>query len=85
MWKNKVGEYVMNVERLREIRKDRDLQQKDIAKLLKISQVQYSRYERGTRIIPVDKLSILAEYYNVSVDYLIGITNERKPYPKVPN
>ncbi len=75
----------MNVERLREIRKDRDLQQKDIAKLLKISQVQYSRYERGTRIIPVDKLSILAEYYNVSVDYLIGITNERKPYPKVPN
>ena len=85
MWKNKVGEYVMNVERLREIRKDRDLQQKDIAKLLKISQVQYSRYERGTRIIPVDKLSVLAEYYNVSVDYLIGITNERKPYPKVPN
>ena len=75
----------MNVERLREIRKDRDLQQKDIAKLLKISQVQYSRYERGTRIIPVDKLSVLAEYYNVSVDYLIGITNERKPYPKVPN
>ena len=75
----------MNVERLREIRKDRDLQQKDIAKLLKISQVQYSRYERGTRIIPVDKLSILAEYYNVSVDYLIGITNERKPYPKVSN
>ena len=61
MWKNKVGEYVMNVERLREIRKDRDLQQKDIAKLLKISQVQYSRYERGVRTIPIDKLSILAK------------------------
>ena len=73
----------MNIERLKEIRKDRDLQQKDIAKILKISQVQYSRYELGVRTIPIDKLSILAKYYNVSVDYLIGLTNERKPYPKV--
>ena len=73
----------MNIERLKEIRKDRDLQQKDIPKILKISQVQYSRYERGGRTIPIDKLSILAKYYNVSVDYLIGLTNERKPYPKV--
>lgn len=76
---------VMNIERLKEIRKDKDLQQKDIAKVLKISQVQYSRYERGTRVIPIDKLSILADYYQVSVDYLIGLTNERKPYPKIPN
>lgn len=57
----------------------------DIAKVLKISQVQYSRYERGTRVIPIDKLSVLADYYQVSVDYLIGLTNERKPYPKIPN
>jgi len=73
----------MNIERLKEIRQDRDLKQQDIAKVLKISQVQYSRYERGVRIMPIDKLTILAKYYGVSVDYLIGITNERKPYPKV--
>ena len=82
MKKQKYGD-VMNIDRLKEIRKDRDLQQKDIAKILKISQVQYSRYERGIRTIPIDKLSILAKYYNVSVDYLIGLTNERKPYPKI--
>ena len=82
MKKQKYGD-VMNIDRLREIRKDRDLQQKDIAKILKISQVQYSRYERGIRTIPIDKLSVLAKYYNVSVDYLIGLTNERKPYPKI--
>ena len=73
----------MNLERLKEIRQDRDLNQKKVAKILKISQVQYSRYERGIRIIPIDKLTILAKYYGVSVDYLIGLTNERKPYPKI--
>mgnify|MGYP001625125831 FL=1 len=72
----------MNIDRLKEIRQDRDLQQKDIAKILKTSQVQYSRYERGVRTIPIDKLALLAKYYDVSVDYLLGLTNERKPYPK---
>lgn len=72
----------MNIDRLKEIRQDRDLQQKDIAKILKTSQVQYSRYERGIRSIPIDKLALLAKYYDVSVDYLLGLTNERKPYPK---
>ena len=72
----------MNIDRLKEIRQDRDLQQKDIAKILKTSQVQYSRYERGIRTIPSDKLALLAKYYDVSVDYLLGLTNERKPYPK---
>ncbi len=72
----------MNIDRLKEIRQDRDLQQKDIAKILKTSQVQYSRYERGIRTIPIDKLALLAKYYDVSVDYLLGLTNERKPYPK---
>lgn len=68
--------------RLRDIRKDRDLTQKDIAKVLGTSQVQYSRYEIGVRLIPIDKLVILSNYYNVSTDYLLGLTNERKPYPK---
>lgn len=73
----------ININRIREIRKDRDLSQKDIAKILNTSQVQYSRYEMGIRLLPIDKLVKLAEYYNVSTDYLLGLTNERKPYPRV--
>lgn len=72
----------ITIERLKEIRQDKDLQQKDVAKILNTSQVQYSRYERGIRSIPIEKLAILAKYYGVSVDYLLGLTNERKPYPK---
>ena len=72
----------MNIQRLKEIREDKDLLQKDVAKVLKISQVQYSRYETGIRLIPLDKIDILANYYNVSVDYLMGRTNVRKPYVK---
>lgn len=74
---------MINFERLKDIREDRDFTQEDIAKLLKTTQEQYSRYERGVRIIPIDRLAILAEYYNVSIDYLVGLTNERKPYPKI--
>ncbi len=72
----------MNLERLREIRKDRDYTQTEIAKVLKMGQVQYSRYETGTRLMPIDKLTMLADFYGVSIDYLIGRTNQRKPYPK---
>ena len=72
----------MNIDRLKEIRQDRDLQQIDIAKVLKTSQVQYSRYERGIRVMPVDKIAKLAKLYDVSIDYLLGLTDIRKPYPK---
>lgn len=72
----------MNIERLKEIRKDRDLYQIDICNILNISQKQYSLYENGLRLIPIDKLSKLADFYNVSVDYLIGNTDEKRPYPK---
>jgi len=72
----------MNTDRLKEIREDRDLRQIDIAEVLKISRVQYSRYETGIRLIPIDKLSILADFYGTSTDYLLGRTNERKPYKK---
>ena len=68
--------------RLREIREDKDLFQKDIANFLKITQVQYSRYETGVRSIPIYHLVKLAEFYNTSVDYLLGLTDERKAYPK---
>ena len=72
----------LNIDRLKEIRQDRDLQQIDIAKVLKTSQVQYSRYERGVRVMPVDKIAKLAKFYDVSIDYLLGLTDIRKPYPK---
>ncbi len=81
--KNIIGDNMISIERLKDIREDKDLTQEDVAKLLKTTQEQYSKYERGVRIIPIDRLATLAEYYNVSIDYLVGLTNERKPYPKV--
>lgn len=72
----------MNIQRLKEIREDRDLTQKEICRILNISQVVYSRYETGIRLIPIDKLVKLAEYYKVSIDYILGLTDEIKPYPR---
>lgn len=69
-------------ERLKGLREDKDLLQKDIAKYLDVTQVAYSCYEIGRRQIPLDALIKLAKYYNVSVDYILGLTDERKPYPK---
>lgn len=72
----------MNIERLREIREDKDLTQQDVAKILKTTQQQYSKYELGIRIIPIEKLCILADFYNTSIDYLVNRTNEKKAYEK---
>lgn len=72
----------MNIERLKEIREDKDYKQSDIAKVLNTTQQQYSKYELGLQVIPVERLVKLAKFYNTSVDYLISLTNERKPYPK---
>ncbi len=72
----------MNIVRLKEIREDRDLKQIDVAKALKINQVVYSRYETGIRLIPIDKLDKLADFYGVSTDYLLGRTDEVKPYTR---
>lgn len=72
----------MNISRLKEIREDRDIYQKDIALYLNIKQQQYSEYEIGKRLIPINYLSKLADYYNVSIDYLLGKTDVSKPYPK---
>lgn len=68
--------------RIRDLREDCDLLQKDLATYLKCSQVCYSYYELGQRDIPTDILIKLAEYYDTSTDYLLGITDERKPYPR---
>ena len=68
--------------RLRDLREDRDLKQKNIAGLLKIHQTTYSDYELNKLNIPVPVLHVLADFYNVSVDYLLGRTCEKRPYPK---
>ncbi len=68
--------------RLKEIREDKDLLQKEVANLLNISQTGYSKYEVGTNDIPTEALRTLAKYYNTSIDYLLCLTDERKPYPK---
>jgi len=67
-------------QRLRDLREDRDLLQKDVAALLGISQTVYSRYERGFQAIPVVHLLALADFYGTSTDYLLGRTNVAAPY-----
>ena len=67
--------------RLRDLREDRDLKQKDIAALLKIHQTTYSDYELGELNIPVPVLHMLADFYGVSVDYLLCRTSTKTPYP----
>ena len=67
--------------RLRDLREDADLYQKDLAAYLRCSQVCYSQYELGKRDIPTDVLIRLARFYRVSVDYLLGLTDEKRPYP----
>ncbi len=68
------------MDRLKDLREDRDLTQKQIAKILGCSQTTYSRYETGNLNVPVDILKKLAKFYKVSIDYLIGLTNEKRPY-----
>ncbi|MBQ4066141.1 MAG: helix-turn-helix transcriptional regulator [Clostridia bacterium] len=68
--------------RLKEIREDLDIKQKDLADYLHIKQNTYSQYENEQRQIPIELLVRLAVYYNTSVDYLLGLTNERRPYPR---
>ena len=74
-----MGVIVMN--RLRDLREDKDLLQKDVAKVLNMSQTGYSQYETETNDIPTEILKKLASYYDTSIDYLLCLTDERKPYP----
>ena len=68
--------------RLRDLREDRDLKQKQLADLLQIHQTTYSDYELGRLNVPVSVLERLADFYGVSVYYLLGRTAEKTPYPK---
>lgn len=69
-------------ERIRALREDNDLKQDDLARILNCTQACYSNYENGKRDIPSEVLGKLADFYKVSVDYLMGRTNTKDPYPK---
>lgn len=62
-------------ERLKDMREDHDLTQNDIAELLKTTRQQVSKWENGTQMMGVDKYIVLAKYYNISADYLLGLTD----------
>lgn len=70
-----------NLMRLREIREDRQLSQRQLAEILNVKQNTYSQYETEKRQIPVTMLITLANYYNVSVDYLLCLTDIDEKYP----
>ena len=68
--------------RLKELREDKDLLQKDLAKILGITQRNYSYIETGYTTLTEEILNKLADYYNTSIDYILYRTDERKPYKK---
>ena len=68
--------------RIRDLREDNDLKQKQVADFLMCDQSLYSKYERGERVLPLEYADKLADYYQVSVDYLLSRTNVKTPYPK---
>lgn len=72
----------MIYERIRNLREDRDLKQREIAALLNVTQTSYSRYELGQREIPTEILITLARFYDVSLDYLVGETDIKRRYPE---
>ena len=71
--------------RIKDCRDDTDLTQKDIGNILGIDQRVYSNYETGKRLIPVNHLVALALFYKTSLDYLVGLTDEKKAYPRKTN
>ena len=66
--------------RLKDLREDRDLTQTQVAKVIGTSQQHYGKYESGKIVIPFDRAVMLAEFYNVSLDYIAGRTNTKKPF-----
>ena len=84
-----IGQYVLDYSengdvmrmRIRDLREDHDLTQKQIAEYLLCDQSLYSKYEREERPLPLDLAVKLAAYYHTSVDYLVGLTDNPEPYP----
>ena len=73
---------ILKYQRIRDLREDKDLSQKDVAQYLNIRQNTYSRYETNERNMPPEIMDKLADFYNTSVDFLMGRTDEKKPHPK---
>ena len=69
-------------ERIRNLREDKDLTQKQLGEILNMSQTGYNQYETGKNDIPTKILIKLAEFYNTSIEYLLGITDEKAPYKR---
>ena len=69
-------------QRIRDLREDKDLNQTQVAKILGMSQTGYSKYETGENDIPTAVLIKLADFYDTSVDYLLGQTNQKQRYGK---
>ncbi len=74
--------FSMIYKRLKDLREDHDLLQKDIAKVLGTTQKQYSRWETGESEIPFHNVIRLAKYYNVTIDFIAGITDSPHPLPR---
>lgn len=72
----------MKANKLLDLREDKNLIQADIAKTLNVNQTTYSRYERGDINIPLDILIKMALFFNTSIDYILNLTNEKKPYKR---
>ncbi len=70
--------------KLKDLREDRDLKQSDIAKILNVSQVSYGRYELGLSEPSIASLIKLADFYDVSIDYIVGRNNEKNDYVMIP-
>ena len=68
--------------RIKDLREDNDKLQKEISQVLKITQQQYSLYEKGERYLPITLLKKLAQFYNVSADYILELTDDPKPYKR---
>ena len=68
--------------RLKDLREDHDKSQEEIGALLKTTQQQYYKYEKGIQELPTRHLMTLAKYYGTSADYILGLTNIMKPYPR---
>ena len=74
--------YMEKFQRIRDLREDKDLTQREVGEAINVPQRTYAYYESGERMVPPQVLVALAQFYNVSVDYMLGLTDQRKPYPK---
>ena len=70
-------------DRIKNLREDKDLTQKEVGRILNMSQTGYNQYEIGRNDIPTKVIIDLANFYNTSTDYILGLTNEIKPYPRI--